>query len=62
MYHMCGLFGSDYNLAVWHIFISLPNLNYAVFKIINLFHLWSTWYGKVLYMATAPEQMLKCLL
>ena len=29
-YHICGLFGGDFNLAVWRIFIGLPNLNHAV--------------------------------
>ena len=29
-YRICGLFGSDFNLAVWQIFIGLPNLNHAV--------------------------------
>ena len=32
IYRMCvrGLFGSDFNLAVWQIFIGSPNLNYAI--------------------------------
>ena len=29
-YHIRGLFGGDFNLAVWRIFIGLPNLNYAI--------------------------------
>ena len=30
IYHICGLLGGDFNLAVWQIFIGLPNLNYAI--------------------------------
>ena len=30
IYHICGLFGGDFNLAVWQIFIGSPNLNHAV--------------------------------
>ena len=29
-YRIRGLFGGDFNLAVWRIFIGSPNLNYAV--------------------------------
>ena len=29
-YHIHGLFGGDFNLAVWQIFIGSPNLNHAV--------------------------------
>ena len=29
-YRICGLFGGDFNLAVWQIFIGSPNLNHAV--------------------------------
>ena len=29
-YHIRGLFGGDFNLVVWRIFIGSPNLNYAV--------------------------------
>ena len=29
-YRICGLFGGDFNLAVWRFFIGSPNLNYAV--------------------------------
>ena len=29
-YRICGLFGSNFNLAVWSNFIGSPNLNYAV--------------------------------
>ena len=28
-YCICGLFGGDFNLAVWQIFITSPNLNHA---------------------------------
>ena len=30
MYCIRGLFGCAFNLAVWQIFIGLPNLNHAV--------------------------------
>ena len=30
LYRIRGLFGGDFNLAVWQIFIGLPNLNHAV--------------------------------
>ena len=30
MYHIRGLFGSDFNLVVWQIFIGSLNLNYAI--------------------------------
>ena len=29
-YHIRGLFGGDFNLVVWRIFIGLLNLNYAI--------------------------------
>ena len=29
-YRICGLFGGDFNSAVWQIFIGSPNLNHAV--------------------------------
>ena len=29
-YRIHGLFGGDFNLAVWQIFIGSPNLNHAV--------------------------------
>ena len=29
-YPIRGLFGGDFNLAVWQLFIGLPNLNHAV--------------------------------
>ena len=29
-YRIRGLFGSDFNLAVWQIFVGSPNLNHAV--------------------------------
>ena len=31
IYCIRGLFGGDFNLAVWQIFIGSPNLNHAVF-------------------------------
>ena len=30
IYRICGLFGSDFNLAVGQIFIGLPNINHAI--------------------------------
>ena len=30
VYRIHGLFGGDFNLAVWRIFIGSPNLNHAV--------------------------------
>ena len=30
LYRIRGLFGSDFNLAVWQIFIGLPNLNHVI--------------------------------
>ena len=30
IYRIRGLFGGDFNLAVWQKFIGLPNLNHAV--------------------------------
>ena len=30
LYHIWGLFGDDFNLLVWRIFIGLPNLNYTI--------------------------------
>ena len=37
--YVCGLFFCDFNLAVWQIFISLPNLDYAILynKLISTF-------------------------
>ena len=29
-YRIPGLFGGDFNLAVWQIFIGSPNLNHAI--------------------------------
>ena len=29
-YRIRGLFGGDFNLAVWQIFIGSPNLNHAI--------------------------------
>ena len=29
-YCICGLFGDDFNFAVWRIFIGSPNLNHAI--------------------------------
>ena len=29
-YCICGLFGNDFNLAVWQIFNGSPNLNHAI--------------------------------
>ena len=28
-YRICGIFGGDFNLAVWRFFVRLPNLNDA---------------------------------
>ena len=36
IYHVRGLFGGDFNLAVWRIFIGSPNLNYAVLTFENI--------------------------
>ena len=30
LHRISGLFGGNFNLAVWRIFIRLPNLNHAV--------------------------------
>ena len=30
LYCIRGLFGGDFNLAVWQIFVGSPNLNHAV--------------------------------
>ena len=30
IYRIRGLFGCDFNLAVWQIFIGSPNINHAV--------------------------------
>ena len=30
MYRIHGLFGGNFNLAVWRIFIDLPNLNHTI--------------------------------
>ena len=32
LYHIRGLFGGDFNLVVWQIFVGSPNLNYAIVK------------------------------
>ena len=55
-FRICGLFGGKFNLANFYWL--------AKFKLhhINLFHLRSTWHGKVLHMATKPQQRPKCLL
>ena len=29
---MCGLFGNDFNLVVWQIFVESPNLNHDILK------------------------------
>ena len=35
VYCIRGLLGSDLNLAVWQIFIGLPNLNNAILKSVH---------------------------
>ena len=56
IYRIHGLFGSDFNLAVWQMFIGSPNLNHTIFNCMDRFIVSrNTWHGIVYVLQTARK-------